>query len=276
MAGRKLRPPVYQRIVSHPWIAPLKPSWQRSRHTSAPLRFFAREALRRRRGARYEVRRAPGVPLALRHMTPDIETFDQVFLQAALAEPPEVAALLDGLGRPPAVLDLGANVGLAAAWFAARWPGARITCVEPDPFNLEPLREAAARSGGRWRVVAAAAAAEPGTLRFHPGGFGVSRAVEGGEIEVEAVDFFALAAEVAPDLIKIDIEGGEWPLLTDPRLGELTARAVALEFHPHGCPGPSARDEAVARLQAAGYTVRSSRPVADAPPDEGSLWAWRS
>ena len=55
------------------------------------------------------------------------------------------------------------------------------------------------------------------------------------------------AADVFPylegaDLVKIDIEGGEWPILSDPRFAELEARALVLEYHPHLCPGPDPRE----------------------------------
>jgi FkbM family methyltransferase len=267
---------VYARVVAHPWIAPLKPTWQRAALTDSPLRFFAREVLRRRRAARYSLRDAPDVPLSLRHVTPDVESFDQVFRQRALEEPDPVRQLIDGLGRPPVVIDLGANVGLSAAWFSARWPGARIVCVEPDPVNLEALRDAADRADGRWHVVEAAAAAEAGTLEFAAGAGATSRARQGGGTTVRAIDFFALAAEERPDLVKIDIEGGEWALFADPRMADLSALAIGIEVHPHLCPAPDARAVAVASLRRAGYEVTEVPHVAGAPADEASLWAWRA
>ncbi|MCA1656658.1 MAG: FkbM family methyltransferase, partial [Actinobacteria bacterium] len=182
---------------------------------------------------------------------------------------------IEALGRPPVVLDLGANVGFAAAWFSARWPGARIVCVEPDPFNLEALRDAAAHAGGRWRVIEAAAAAAPGTIEFASGAGATSHARAGGGLRVATVDFFALAAKTRADLVKIDIEGGEWELLTDARLDDLGAIAIFVEFHPHLCPTDDPRAEAVSRLEAAGYTVSEVAPLAHAPADVGLLWAWR-
>src|SRR5687768_11020068 len=48
------------------------------------------------------------------------------------------------------VLDLGANIGLASAFFLSRFPGCRVVAVEPDPQNaavcrrnLEPFGERA-------------------------------------------------------------------------------------------------------------------------------------
>ncbi len=265
----------YDRIVALPPIKPIKPAWQRSRFTTTPLRFFFREWFVRRSGANYWLRDAPDVPLALRHNTPDPEALDQIFMQGAVAEPAPVAERLDALGRPPRIIDLGANVGIAAAWFARRWPDATIVCVEPDPVNLSALNQAAARSGGRWRVVEAAAASKPGVLEFALGRDAVSRALPGGGVMVEAIDFFELAGRERPDLVKIDIEGGEWDLLADPRLADLGAVAIGIEVHPHLCPGADPRSEAIPRLKDAGYEVLEVPHVHGAPPEEASLWAWR-
>lgn len=268
-------PRLYERIVAHPRVGPLKPTWFRSRHTTTPLRLFAHEALLQRPGRRaYRLRGAEHIPVVVRHLTPDLLTLDEVFVQRSYEEPPEVSAMVDGLGRPPRILDLGANVGMASAWFARRWPGAEIVCVEPDPANLESLRLVAAAAG--WRVVEAAAADAPGRLAFTAGEFAASQAEAGGGIEVEAIDAFALAAELRPDLVKSDMEGGEWALLGDPRLRELTARAIVMEYHPHLCPAPAdPREAAFTRLREAGYTVADAPGPAGTPEGVGTLWAWR-
>src|SRR4051812_8345280 len=39
------------------------------------------------------------------------------------------------------VVDVGANVGLAALFFLTRSPDVRVWCCEPDPVNLDRLRE---------------------------------------------------------------------------------------------------------------------------------------
>ena len=265
-------------IVAHPRIAPLKPAALRALQTTDPVRFFAREALQRRGTARYQLRRAPNVAVVLRHATPDVETFDQVFLQESVAEPPPVRERLEALRRPPRILDLGANVGVSAAWFAARWPGAHIVCVEPDPANVAVLELAVAASPVRWRLVPAAAAFTAGELRFRAGRYAVSRAADPAEadaISVPAIDALALIEEERCDLVKLDIEGGEWAILADPRLAELPIVALALEFHPHLCPSCDARRLAHDLLERAGFIVLDVAHVRAAPPDEGSLWAWR-
>ena len=70
---------------------------------------------------------------------------------------------------------------------------------------------------------------------------------------VPVVDVFDYLREV--DVVKMDIEGGEWRILLDPRWQDVPARAVLMEYHPDGCPGEDARALARQRLSTAGFTV---------------------
>jgi FkbM family methyltransferase len=266
-----------ERLISHPFVARLKPSAQRAARTTEPVRFFVREAATRGGVGVYGLRAAREVKVAVRHSTPDVESFDQVFCQEVHELPEPVEAALAALGRPPRVLDLGANIGLFAAWAAARWPGAELTCVEPDEDNLAVLHEAARANGGRWRIIEAAAGTSPGELRFAAGRFAVSRAALPGDadvVTVPVVDALELAA--GHDVVKMDIEGGEWAILADPRLRDVPIAALALEYHPHLCPAADTHSEAASLLQAAAFTVRRVPHAYDAPPDDGALWAWRT
>ena len=215
----------------------VKPAPQRARHVTTPVRFFARELLRSHTVGRYRLRKDPAVGIALRHATPDADTFDQIFVQRAVAAPAAVAERLRALGRPLRILDLGANIGASASWFAAEHPGATIVCVEPDPANLEVL-SATVGSDGRYRVIAAAAGVAEGSVRFQFSGGAVSRASTGGEgEEVRMIDALALAGEERIDLVKIDIEGGEWQLLADPRLASLPPRCDRARVPRPSVPG---------------------------------------
>ena len=86
---------------------------------------------------------------------------------------------------------------------------------------------------------------------------------EAGAVEVPGLDIFPFLDDV--DLLKMDIEGGEWSLLADPRFG--AARAVVLEYHPMMCPGPDPRVLVKELLSARGYEV-----IVD---DEPMAWAVR-
>ena len=146
-------------------------------------------------------------------------------------------------GMPPAraILDIGANVGLAAAYFRLVHKQALIHCVEPDPAAFGFLERNAAAIGncrthraGLYdqdctRTFLAATASALSSLASNP----IARARRV-ELELRAAGPFVRALGVGRfDIIKIDTEGAELPILRS--LGELVLRCpvVYLEFHSH-------------------------------------------
>jgi FkbM family methyltransferase len=259
-------------------IARAKPSAVHGAHTTSPVRFVTREFIGTGVGV-YGLKVAPEVRVALRHGTADAQSFNQIFLQDAHGEPPAAAAAIAALGRPPRVLDLGGNVGLYAAWAEVHWPGCSVTTVEPDPENAAVLRVAAAANGARWAVIEAAAGTSDGELAFRADGSSMARAVEPGDdgpdvVNVVMIDALKLAD--GHDVMKLDIEGGEWAILADPRLASSRLVAITVEYHAHLCPGPDTHGLAQALLRDAGFQVSRQDHVVGAPPEEGVLWAWRA
>jgi FkbM family methyltransferase len=233
--------------------------------------FAARERAGERVIGRYRLR-ASGSPLLLRHRTPDVGVFGEVFAEGLYEPPAEVAARL----RAPVVLDAGANIGLFGLFARDRLGAGRVTSFEPDRFNLLLARRtvAANAADGGWELVEAAVARGDGELPFASGEFACSRIegeAPGATDVVPAVDLLALLP--GADLLKLDIEGGEWPILADPRLAEAGPPAVVLEYHPFDAPGADARAAAHDALARAGYATRE---VVHRPDDGvGMLWAWR-
>lgn len=243
----------------------------------APLRFL-RDRARDRPPAppRTYALRGGGGAVVLRHGTTDVEMFDEIHCARVYEPPPPVAAALGALGRPLRVVDLGANVGLFGVAALRRLPVASLVAVEPDPANRAVLeRCAAANAGGaHWTVVAAAAATAPGVMRFATGRGSESHELVPGEAgavtEVEAIDAFAHLRDA--DLVKIDIEGGEWAILADPRLRDSAITALVLEHHGRLCPELPPRATARRLLEAAGFRTL---PGGEEVLGVGTLWAWR-
>jgi Methyltransferase FkbM domain len=71
------------------------------------------------------------------------------------------------------------------------------------------------------------------------------------------------------DLVKIDIEGGEWALMADPRFG--SADTIVLEYHATGCPQPDLHAAARRLLEGHGYELV---PLFEGD-DFGMVWAFR-
>jgi FkbM family methyltransferase len=164
--------------------------------------------------------------------------FDQIFVRE------EYAPACRQLRKPAFILDLGANVGYASAFFASRYPGARILAVEPDPENFELCAKNLKPYGDRIKVLKGAVWPFCSRLAIsHEAGDGwASQVLEpaaGEEAIVDAWNVSALlkiAGASTIDLLKVDIEGSEAALF-----GSYTAewlchvRNICIELHDDEC-----------------------------------------
>jgi FkbM family methyltransferase len=231
------------------------------------VRFLARE-LRRPDVPRAYRLRSGGATILVRHGTPDVAALGEVFYERHYDPPDEVATFLQGLGHPPTILDLGANIGLFGAFAATRFPDAQIVAIEPDPSNIDLLRRVAGANDWDWEVIEAAAGPADGVVPFASGRFTYSRIEEGGA-SVRAVDVMPFLQRA--DLAKVDIEGAEWAILSDERFLSVAPPALALEHHPYLSPGDP-RSTTRRLLHDAGYEVLRALDLA---PGQGLLWALR-
>jgi len=168
------------------------------------------------------------------------------------------------------VVDVGGNIGLFALDALRRYPGAIVTSVEPDPTNLPVLNACRARNGSAdWTIIPAAAGPEAGAVRFDAGHFADSAISADGTVEVPMIDLFPLLD--GADLVKIDIEGGEWPILLDARFRDVRAPVVVLEWHAAQAPADrETRGVVLEIFAAAGY-----RALAEGDNHHGVIWGWR-
>ncbi len=256
-----------------------------------PVRFFLAE-LARRGGSTSHRLRATGLTVNLRHGSRDVAIFLEIFGANPWPNVYEPPREVDGIVRranTPRLVDLGANIGLFALFALGRWPDSSVESFEPDPSNLPLLRRALTlnRLESRWTVREVAVSNSAGELPFLAGlhaesqlagvGDPAARAEDavplsqGKEIRVPVVDLFD-ALEGHVELMKVDIEGAEWAILQDPRLAELDADAIVLEWHAMGCPEPDPRAAARRLLAAAGFGLMHDTGAAG---PTGMLWAWR-
>ena len=165
------------------------------------------------------------------------------------------------------IFDAGANVGTATAWFRLRCPQARVVAIEADPFACERLRRNVGSDPGV-EIVHAALSDTDGTVTFLRArwtmrghlegvpGDGVSGAHED-TIEVRGVTLRTLREQLVGgnpvDLLKVDIEGSEWRVLSGTLDG---IRAVTLEVH-HPTPDGSQPDRLLAEIaERAGLSLK--------------------
>jgi FkbM family methyltransferase len=257
-----------RRFAGRSRVLPLTALGLRARTVRESDAFVARELLQRHGTFPYTLREN-GLRVLVRHAgRADPITLGEVFHERDYAPPLDLAGM-----TPATVVDLGANVGYFGAFALALWPGASLVAYEPDPQNAAVHGRTIALNGleDRWELRRAAAGAEDGRLRFSASGDALSHlGDEGGEL-VDVEDVLPLLAGAV--LVKIDVEGGEWPILADPRFAESPPRVVVLEYHPRGAPGPDPRAAVLELLERAGLTATA--PIFDREDGHGMLWAWR-
>jgi FkbM family methyltransferase len=146
---------------------------------------------------------------------------------------------LDLHDPPQAVVDLGANGGLSVLLFRAAFPGVKVLAVEPSPGSFERLRANVGALPGV-QLLRCAVGAVDGEGRLDVRGESwAARLDAAGTVRVPLRRLDRLLSgsdvEARTAVLKIDIEGAEWDVLSslDP---PLPFAAIVGEFHPRLAP----------------------------------------
>ncbi|MGH7797417.1 MAG: FkbM family methyltransferase [Candidatus Binatia bacterium] len=144
----------------------------------------------------------------IRSGSADVRVLRNIFSRGDYRIPGE---LIGGVSN---IIDLGAYIGVSTAYFAQRYPRARVLAVEPDPDNYACLvRNAANLDADRVRIVRSCISNKKGMVRFDTSGLGWARhIVEDGGIVVPCLTIADLLEQHEidrADILKMDIEGAE-------------------------------------------------------------------
>jgi FkbM family methyltransferase len=183
--------------------------------------------------------RVPGLatPLRMRAGTSDRGCFNQIFVNGEYDSPYP--------GMPRLIIDAGANVGYATVRFASLYPGASIIAVEPqrDNFDLlcqnaRPFPGVRTLMSGVWPRTAALVIDNPND---RPWAFRVreARPEESSFPAVSIADLLRESGAPTLDILKLDVEGTEYDLFSDPGCHDWLDRTNMLfvETHDHQRPG---------------------------------------
>ena len=191
------------------------------------------------------------IPLLCRPGTSDAEVLWDTF-GGAYHRPPRP------LPRRANILDLGANVGYTAVDFAVRYPGARIVAVELDRENAALAERNLSPFGERCVVLRAAVWSSDGEVAYggeEAWGLRVVPGAGGGR-SAPALRISTLLRRFAlerVDYVKMDIEGSEAEVLSDPKWMNRVAM-IKIEVHP-----PATVESSAEALRSAGFRVRRDR-----------------
>ena len=139
------------------------------------------------------------------------------------------------------IVDVGANVGLAAAYLRLSCPNAEIHCFEPAPAPLQYLQVNAQRIGNCMvHPFGLHACDETATMFLGREGTATASLFHhnyssGERIAIPLRDAFSAFQEILQgrdiDILKLDAEGCELPILTRARSFLEKARLIYIEFH---------------------------------------------
>lgn len=248
------------------FVARLLPAaWKQSIYRIGPLARLIRRGLNRAAPVGLTVVQVAAGGLAGRSLLLDLQTEKDYWL--GTYEPDLQAALRDLVPAGAVAYDVGANIGYVTLLLAeAVGETGQVFAFEALPANVERLHRNLDLNGlaARVTVVAAAVTQAAGPVRFlvhASGGMGKAEGSAGRqdetyltEIRVEglSLDEFVYAdGHPAPQVVKLDIEGGE--VLALPGMRRVLAEArplVLMELH-----GPESARVAWETLTAAGYRL---------------------
>ncbi len=144
--------------------------------------------------------------------------------------------------NPKVIFDCGANIGITTLFLKERFPRAKIHCFEPLPTNFNLLKKNVEVNGLKDVIIYQYAVSErdckiPFFFNEEHATSGTSSRWKGRggstKIVVEGKRLSNLVKKHKPDLLKIDIEGGEFPVFADmAKTGALKIiKEIVVEYH---------------------------------------------
>ena len=181
-------------------------------------------------------------PIFIRTLSSDVSTYNQVFQKREYK--------FDSQLDPGVIVDAGANIGLASVYFATKYPNARVFAIEPQRSNFELLRrnveayrnivpvqaalwhengmiDVLDPGRGHWGFVTSAAGGN------NSGDASVCHSVDAWTID-RLMDKFGLQNI---DILKVDIEGAEKEVFSDPSAWISSVKMLIVELHDRMKPG---------------------------------------
>ena len=164
------------------------------------------------------------------------------------------------------IVDLGGNVGYSCLYWCWLYPEAEVLTYEPHPVHCGILERHMLRNrySERVKLVRAAAGVRNGPCQLSDAS-DASAVVHSGDpaslrplMQVDSADVFEGIGPDRIDILKMDIEGAEYEIMSDPRFDEVMARTrcILLEWHKRG-PRHFGLDWCLGRLRTLGFEVEA-------------------
>jgi FkbM family methyltransferase len=199
--------------------------------------------------------KSPAGSLYIRLLSSDTPTLRAVYVKQVydISNYPQDKYLTDyyesavNSGKTPLIIDCGANIGLAACWFAQKFPKAKIIAIEPEASNYsllcrntEPYKNVHCLNGAILDHNSNVMISNPSAEHW---AFQVAElpAQSAGGIPAFAIsDILSLMNSDEIMICKIDIEGAERELFRSNNDWIIKTKVIMIEFHDRLYPGEGA------------------------------------
>jgi FkbM family methyltransferase len=174
------------------------------------------------------------------------------------------------LPAAPRIVDVGGHLGIASLYFLQRYPDCRLTTFEPNPHLARLARQTLAAFSERVTLVEAALSTRNGTVSFHiteNNLLNVTGGIDNREqhqavsmLTVPSLDAREQLTEPV-DLMKLDVEGHEFELLSLPLFEPRHIHNIVIEFHDVDQRGTRFSELMHVLMQERGYRVANAERV---------------
>jgi propionyl-CoA carboxylase beta chain len=199
------------------------------------------------------IRLRTGVELTYRLNRGDIKLIREVWMYETYRLPISIHSLAT-------IIDLGANIGFTSLYLSHNYGCTSVLAFEPDSSNARLARVNLARNRVPAEVIEAAVGPTDGVARFEAAKDSRLGRIGSTGRSVRMISMASLLSYLPPedpvDLLKIDIEGGEGPLLNNDRAWLARVRALV-------DPGSFTEFGSEARHRVHAFDMQRKRPAGD-------------
>jgi FkbM family methyltransferase len=202
-------------------------NWQEAQSRFAPIPWFTGKIIKHEDDTNLKLRNLGPVSVLYKRPYELLKTYNEIFVC-------EIYRFETNQSNP-VILDCGANIGISSLYFKTIYPNATLIAFEPDESLAVIFEKNMAQNSIRnYTLHRAAVWTENGTISFDNKGSEASSIDVSGNssFQVPTVKLAAiLAGQNHIDLLKIDIEGAEYPVVQDIENELHKVHHLFIEYH---------------------------------------------
>ena len=186
-------------------------NWTEAKTRFAPIPWVTSKIIKHEEDSTLKLRKLGRVSVLYKRPYELLKTYNEIFVCEIYR--------FESLSPKPIIIDCGANIGISSLYFKTIYPNATLIAFEPDDSLADIFQQNMVQNGViNFTLHKAAVWTENGTISFNNKGSEASSIDVSGNSSstVPTIKLASILAEHSSiDLLKIDIEGAEYPVIQD-------------------------------------------------------------